>query len=169
MLIKNPKNMQKPLICSPISPEWKARIKANQWWCTEYEGSISDPLLLKNKTLISHILQFGGEEVCMPFVEEDIDKILNRGGLLYGENISFIKGRPSQCHENSSLIWNDNKSLIQIMTGYALSEDGMWRQHSWCIYKSDGQIIETTENRLAYFGFILTDEEAELFYFNNSF
>ena len=55
------------------------------------------------------------------------------------------------------------------MTGYALSDDGMWRQHSWCIcdageeYIEDSIIIETTEKRLAYFGFIMDEEESEEF------
>ena len=48
------------------------------------------------------------------------------------------------------------------MTGYALSDDGLWRQHSWLIAKPGRRwtVIETTCRRLLYYGVVLTEEEA---------
>lgn len=51
--------------------------------------------------------------------------------------------------------------MVGIGSGYALSADGLWRQHSWGILR-DG-ILETTERRIKYFGLILQDERANRF------
>jgi hypothetical protein len=39
----------------------------------------------------------------------------------------------------------------ELATGYALSGDGLWRQHS-LLSLEDSSILETTEIRLMYFG-----------------
>ncbi|MEG1564976.1 MAG: hypothetical protein RR365_14825, partial [Bacteroides sp.] len=85
--------------------------------------------------------------------------------LFYGKGTRFRKGQPSQCHLNACLLWEVNKGYCQIATGYALSKDGMWRQHSWVVQPlaTKYRVWETTEGRVAYFGFIMTDEECELF------
>ena len=41
-----------------------------------------------------------------------------------------------------------------IATGYALSGDNLWRQHSWGI-DPDGVLAETTDERHAYVGIVL--------------
>ncbi|WP_415912245.1 hypothetical protein [Neptuniibacter sp. QD37_11] len=114
--------------------------------------------------------------------EEDLDKILTRGFVIDGDNSGLMLGEPSQCHMNSANLWDANRDKVRIATGYALSEDGQWCQHSWCvcpmyddvniedldINSSEGwQAIETTEERLVYFGFVMTEEEAEAFLFSN--
>ena len=45
--------------------------------------------------------------------------------------------------------------------GYALSGDGLWREHSWLL--ADKAVVETTESRLLYHGFVRTDDEAVIF------
>ena len=74
-----------------------------------------------------------------------------------------------QCHRNSCLCWDNNKEISRICTGYALGEDGIWIQHSWVLnFKSNSnQIIETTIKRMAYFGFVMDEKDAEEFYYNN--
>jgi len=49
----------------------------------------------------------------------------------------------------------------RIVTRYALSDDGMWRQHSWVLVGE--RLVETTEEREQYFGVVLSDGEAEEF------
>lgn len=56
--------------------------------------------------------------------------------------------------------------IVGIATGYALSGDGLWRQHSWGVLR-DG-IFETTETRLKYFGIVLQGERADYFAAANS-
>jgi hypothetical protein len=154
-----------PLITQPMDNEWKSLINERQWWAqgfkavdtlTENERSI----IKTNQTLIRKILAFGGEEVCMPFIEDDLATIMTRGVLLYGDDARFFKGDPCECHRNSVLFWEKNKNKVVLMTGYALSNDSMWRQHSWCAFIKNGQIIESTEGRKAYFGFAMTHDEA---------
>ena len=50
---------------------------------------------------------------------------------------------------------------LTIATGYALSKDGMWRQHSWLVLRKcrSYKIVETTEKREAYFGFAMNAEK----------
>ena len=46
-------------------------------------------------------------------------------------------------------------------TGYALSEDGLWRSHSWGLTQARNRavIIETTVSRERYFGVMFPAEE----------
>jgi hypothetical protein len=48
-------------------------------------------------------------------------------------------------------------------SGYGLSDDGMWRMHTWLI-SFDSRIVETTVAREAYFGGLLREDAAERFY-----
>lgn len=107
------------------------------------------------------LLGIGGWGVCTSRIEEDMEKILERGRRFPGRS-KMMPGEPCGCHSNSALCWNENRDLCKICTGYALSRDGMWRQHSW-VYTNNGVVVETTVKRVAYFGFVLTEEECEDF------
>jgi len=172
--IKSPQDMIKPLICRPIDEEWKNNLKeSDQFWFSGFVRKIEDIFLPNEivnikKILIlrDKLLEFGGEEACMVFSEENVDNILNKGEFWYGDKCLKIKGEDSRCHSNSAYLWETNKDKVVLCTGYALSEDGMWRQHSWCIEIKSGIIIETTVKRIGYFGFIFTNEEAEKILYN---
>ena len=117
-------------------------------------------------TLGEHLLSFGGTRACMSPNEERVDAILSRGQIWLGEDAEFFKGMPSSCHDNCMAFYMHHYasaiSGIYLATGYALSDDGLWRQHSWNLHvKEDGstRIIESTVERLCYFGFVLTHEE----------
>lgn len=56
--------------------------------------------------------------------------------------------RPVQCHNNCELLLFQQQAE-EMYTGLALSEDGIWRPHSWC-KSSKGHLIETTEPRIYY-------------------
>ena len=75
-----------------------------------------------------------------------------------------------QCHYNSARLWYKNKDRCFIATGYALSEDGLWRCHSWVVQPMARtvRVWETTVKRVAYFGVVLTSEECEDFVENNT-
>jgi hypothetical protein len=115
--------------------------------------------------LTKMLLAIGGSRVDMPSIEEDLKQLVERGRSSSIKNIEFMKGRPSQCHENASLLWDANREICRIVTGYALAE-GVWNQHSWC--ERGEVIVETTVRREAYFGSVLTPEECDEFYFNNA-
>ena len=92
--------------------------------------------------------------VAFPFVHfeilDKIDKCELYEVLEDKSNVKFVDMTTSGCHNNCDLLL-ENDDTIKIFTGYALSLDGLWRYHSWCIDKDDS-IIETTESRILYFG-----------------
>lgn len=138
----------------------------------EPEPQQSDKDFPKNLKKIKEItLSFGGSDFCNPWgCEDDAHNILKYGQLWLGNNARFKKGAPSQCHMNTSRLWRANEEQTRICTGYALSADGIWRQHSWVIQvKARSNIIwETTTKRIAYFGFVLDQKEANTFYYDNN-
>lgn len=111
------------------------------------------------------LLDIGGWGACIPHIEPDLLKILERGRRFPGRS-KMMRGEPCRCHSNSAACWDENRELCRICTGYALSRDGMWRQHSW-VYTNDGAVVETTEKRVAYFGFVMDEDECEEFLAQN--
>ncbi len=110
------------------------------------------------------LLSYGGADVvAMPWPDEDILKILSGKEVhIIGDNcqINFQLGKPSQCHQNVIDSWK-LRNIQHIHTGYGLSEDGLWRAHSWGLNIDESNadappiktIIETTEERIIYFGY----------------
>ena len=108
-----------------------------------------------------------GRWVILPVIEEDLENILKRGELLCGRRPRMMKGEPSQCHTNVAFMWDANRDKVVLMTGYAMSRDGVWRQHSWGFVPKSKKVIETTERRVAYYGYKMTPDEAEQFLYEN--
>lgn len=100
----------------------------------------------------------------------ELHRIIKDGHLLYGARANVMAGPSGQCHRNSAELWkiNHKRHNVHIETGYALSKDGMWYQHSWLVYFNDKGKIEVIEatplRRIAYYGFQLTNKEAARFY-----
>jgi hypothetical protein len=157
---------QDMILCNKMDSGWKASIK-DKWWAVDYEGEYTkhqeNMLLIRDK-----LLSFAGEEVCLAFDEtpKEIYDLLKRGQLWYGDRISMMKGEDSRCHKNSAECWNANKDKLAIVTGYALTNDGMWRQHSWCVWGKcrANRIVETTVARQLYYGIVLSPSECQEFY-----
>lgn len=144
----------------PMDSEWKSRLqKRNRNLFTECPHLVP----LRDK-----LLSLAGEETCLPSVEKDLPLLLSRGEVFLGKGSILRKGEPCRCHSNSAYLWDANSDKLAICTGYALSRDGLWRQHSWLVFKSTGgSVVETTVRRLLYFGVRLTDMESESFFFAN--
>jgi len=90
----------------------------------------------------------------------DIKRLLERGQFFEGKSTLFLM-EASRCHDNAInyyLWYKDNEPdvKVEIVTGYALNKDGLWRSHT-LILVEDEKIIETTETRLKYFGVILKE------------
>lgn len=174
--ITKPEQMPQQLIAKPIDVEWQKFID-QQWWAKKNTLTDLDPLdsrcpekLEAMIKLRDFLLSFGGSEVCMPDYDEDAKRIVERGQLWYGDRVHTVRGRRSQCHANAASRWMANREKTVLCTGYALSEDGMWRCHSWLVElrARKNYIVETTTPRMAYFGFGMTTEEALDFYFENN-
>jgi hypothetical protein len=168
--IHNADQLTKKIECNkPISKSFEKSLKLNYKSCirasdenfdTNYAGLVD----LKNK-----LLSFGGHDVIIPMSEPDLENIMSRGQLWYGDKVIVEKGRPNQCHKNSCDLWYANKdnslASIHIVTGYALGKDGLWLQHTWLVWEKAKQnvIVETTLKRAAYFGYVMTYQEADMF------
>ena len=115
------------------------------------------------------LLGIGGYAVILPGIEEDIVSLLSNGSLKddVDYDIVMVPGKPIQCHENAAFLYDCAPYRYELWTGYGMSDDGIWRQHSWCFEQASQSIIETTEQRMLYFGFHLEDEAADYFVYNN--
>jgi hypothetical protein len=110
-------------------------------------------------------LPYGGQAVvASPSAPEPhLERILSvdacgRDGCLF----TVVPGATSACHRNSIEWVLKDAARYAVWTGYALSDDGLWRQHSWVEDRSLGvpeRFIETTETRLYYYGVRLTTAE----------
>ena len=99
--------------------------------------------------------------------DHQIGELLDRGRYFPGSGARSRRGEESACHANASMLLVATKGAVRIASGYALSPDGLWRQHSWGVAAEDGRVVETTERRVRYFGFILNDAESLLFLLGN--
>lgn len=111
------------------------------------------------------LLAVGGTRMIYRY-EPDLKQLLTNA-IVFDAQIELIRGELHNCHSNVAHYWNKNRERLAIVTGYALSEDGLWRQHSWLLRKNviveQCRLLETTIRREKYFGIILTDNEAEIF------
>jgi len=123
-------------------------------------------------TLERKLLELGGEAVVfLPFNDHRFEEIAVHGQEWHfqtpqrrgaGLPIWRVPGEPSECHGTSAALWWRSRGRVQLVTGWALSPDGLWRRHSWCIGVEC--IIETTPSeRLRYFGIALGPGEAFMF------
>lgn len=97
------------------------------------------------------LLSVGGQAVIFMGKIDEYEDLLEMGEFASGENVKMWKLSGSRCHQNVEYIvrrWPHFKGFI----GYALSNDGAWRYHSWAYDPVRNCIRETTELRLMYFG-----------------
>jgi hypothetical protein len=116
------------------------------------------------KPLQEKLLSLCGDWVALQ-PECDLKAILDRGRIFSGK-IIFKKLASRNCHGNCCELWVENVGRYRIATGWALSTDGIWRQHTWLL--SGKRIIETTEPRIMYYGIELSDREALRFLAGNT-
>ena len=68
--------------------------------------------------------------------------LLERGFLMSGL-ITLNIMESSSCHQNVASVWMQKEfGIVGIATNYALSDDGLWRQHTW-----GGCVMEFSKRR----------------------
>ena len=152
----------------PMSDDWKEQCRSNSFWFQDTVAEAKKMFPGMDERLFelkARLLDFAGEAVCLPPYEEDLENILEYGQFWLEYNAEMVKGEACQCHKNSARVWQKNKDKTVICTGYALSADGMWRQHSWLIHRKprSNRIVETTRPRVLYYGFAMSPELSERF------
>jgi hypothetical protein len=112
--------------------------------------------------LTTILLQYGGMRVAVwPDSDPTINLVIEQGKLFV---LPAVKkpGQRNRCHQNVARMYRDRQHGIKaIGTGYALTDDCIWREHSWGI--SAKRILETTTMRLLYFGVEMKGEAADWF------
>jgi hypothetical protein len=114
--------------------------------------------------LCSHLLDISGERVAVPLNEDAgfCEALVRVGKVTSYKKLRTKNGEERECHKNSALLWLRNPTKYKITTGYGLSDDGIWRRHSW-IMTVNGDLIETTVAREVYFVIVLDDWLARSF------
>ena len=127
------------------------------------EAAAKQPELKRLKALL---LRLGGDLLVAPSKpDQDVPMLLEQGFVMSGP-IKLKVMKSNSCHQNVALVWSKRKfGIVGIATGYALTNDGLWRQHSWGILRFG--VLETTSTRLTYFGIALQGERADFFAENN--
>jgi len=163
-------HVRRPFPSIPPDEIWEEYSDAETWGPLslhpQQENSIKLTVPIPLLPLEQKLLALGGTRMVYRY-EPDLELLLERGEAFDGPAES-IPGESRACHANVAQLWNENRGAYAIVTGYVLSADGLWRQHSWVVRKQPlpGQprVIETTIERVKYFGFILNDIEAEQFF-----
>lgn len=165
--------LRSPIPGIPSDDMWE-KITGEQPWGLlshhpQQDKAIKDTVPVPLFPLEQRLLESGGIRMVYRF-EPDLKKLLERGEIFDGP-VELFPAQLGQCHANVAHLWNENREGLAIVTGYALSEDGLWRQHSWLIRKNTTpvqcQVVETTTGRVKYFGVVLTASEAKIFSQNN--
>jgi hypothetical protein len=121
------------------------------------------------------LLKLGGIEAVPPGFDEssppqrarqqhDISQVLQHGRTWIGAQAELEVMETSGCHFNVARLRTSARG--QIVTGWALPEDGLWREHSWLIRAAgtaEESILETTHRSLLYHGYVLNEEETGWF------
>jgi hypothetical protein len=76
-----------------------------------------------------------------------------------------VNGILGQCHFNASKYWLSHKNKTKLVSGFAFDFlSRTWTTHSWCVEGADDDIIiETVCMWPYYYGYVLSNEEAESF------
>ena len=133
--------VQRKLFTTPNKERIELLEKKN-WWNgihTKFQKYLSD--LVPTTHLVSQ--PYGDEN--------DIRQILGGRGqirIAYDDDIIMNIMESSQCHQNSKRLLIAGK-INALHTGYGLSSDSLWRQHSWGV-DDNNKIVETTEPRIVY-------------------
>ena len=108
------------------------------------------------------LLELGGIQLVAPPRHDPAVSLLIAAGFVMGGSVQRVIMEEGRCHENVARVWTEKpRGVVGIGTGYALSKDGLWRQHSWVLLREG--IIETTVPRAKYFGLLLQGDDADLF------
>lgn len=107
-----------------------------------------------------YLLKIDGLAVEPLFIDDEA--FVENAQLFDDHELQSVSGRKNDCHRNVATLCKDDGSR-RIVTGYALSKDGLWRRHSWAVPEDEARLLETTTFRLRYAGCILNKQQRQAF------
>jgi hypothetical protein len=107
------------------------------------------------------MLRHGGSHVVPPLQPDPLLDILVAEATEWDGPSRRVRGDASDCHRNVAHLWRSGDA-VAIGTGYALSGDELWREHSWG-FGAGGELLETTVARVRYVGIRLDGDRAAWF------
>src|SRR5262249_51217333 len=153
-----------PLIASVYGAPAIRRFETKQWTAAQIEDERRLHLHLlrgpKRLELERNLLRFGGCVVSLAACEPHLDILISQRAMVWDGAVSkrIRGGERRYCHCNVACYFERQvRPRWRIATGYALTDDGFWLQHSWLC--SDKAIGETTGRWVAYAGVILDPVE----------
>lgn len=152
-------NIKRKVRTNKIDSDWFAGLREKGFTANSvYDKGQHEDLKIR-------LLDIGGEAVIIRPPDKHNEDTMNRGEVFIKPKIKIILGDENECHRNSAKIWFEHTLKRQLWSGYALTEDGLWRQHTWV--KDGSTVIETTEERIVYYGYKLNEREGLFFYISN--
>jgi hypothetical protein len=73
-------------------------------------------IIERRRILRDGLLGFGGERVCLPAWEDDLEAIIERGQLFDPDGTVLRRGDTNQCHANSAWLWMRLIPVSQVAT-----------------------------------------------------
>jgi hypothetical protein len=145
-------------------PTWKGKFSMGNE-SNAYFREPSPEELAAFEPLAERLLALGGRDIFIQ-PEPHLDRLLQAGRTFDPKGRRKVQGEPHKCHRNAALDYARHHALqlggtCDLVTGYALSADGLWVQHSWLW---DGRrVLETNSTPVLYYGVVLPPAEAFLF------
>ena len=134
-------------------PHARGPINDQKKWATFHNVPVS--LRPDLRTLKRRLCRIAGSRFQINWVvNQALDKAFVKwlqtiGTFFPGKPFVMRKGEPCLCHDNSERLTTKKPARYLRYKGLALSDDGIWRIHSW-VMGPEG-MIETTEQRELYF------------------
>jgi hypothetical protein len=108
------------------------------------------------------LLALGGTRVVRaPLELAELRRIISDGKSFPIERVGRLRGAPNDCHSNS-FAYCLTHHACRFCTGFALSPDSLWRAHSFIWNTRKQRILETTCDRIAYYGFERSVEDVKI-------
>lgn len=76
------------------------------------------------------LLAHGGALAVPPPAPDPLLRIQEQGKVHAPTDLIYVGGNAGECHRNVAALWRSGHAA-SIGTGYALSDDELWREHSW--------------------------------------
>jgi len=123
------------------------------------EFSKANPALRELRRIL---LKLGGEEFVPPAGEDPMTNFLIDFGIVFGGPVVVKPCAPGSPERTLSRIWKGRLyGIVGIGAGYALHDDGLWRESSFGVLREG--VLETTAIKRKYFGLLLIDQAADGF------